>query len=182
MDETSNRIRAVIVSLAIALMLLGASCASSTAAQPVPTTTEAPTTTTTTAPLLDLSWLNTTTTTIAPTVPAPQPVPEVVQDTSPADGCYIDLARSIGWPDHTLGTLAHIIQRESNCNPTSYADRPSTMDDSRGLLQINAFGSLRSALMSLCGLSDLDQLFDPAVNLTCGLTYYNNMGFRPWGQ
>ena len=177
MDETSNRIRAVIVSLAIASALLLASCST----QPEPTAhieTEAPTTSTT-APPLNLAWLNvtTTTTTIAPTVPAAQPAPEV----APADGCWIDLARQIGWPEHTLTTLARIIRRESNCDPAAFADRPSTLDNSRGLLQINAYGNLADGIRRLCGIEP-DDLFDPQINLTCGLTYYQTMGFRPWGQ
>ena len=180
MDETSNRIRAVIVSLAIASMSMTASCASDVPTQSAPAfiEVEAPTTT---APPLDLAWLNVTTTTIAPPVPAPQPAPDLVPLTPPADGCWIDLARQIGWPEHTLGTLAHIIRRESNCDPAAFADRPSTLDNSRGLLQINAYGNLADNIRSKCGVEP-DQLFDPAVNLTCGLTYYQTMGFRPWGQ
>lgn len=177
MDETSNPIRAVIVSLAIASALLFASCSTQPEASPAYIQTDAPSTSTT-APPLDLAWLNVTTTTIAPTVPAPQPVPEVVPA---ADGCWIDLARSIGWPEHTLATLAHIIRRESNCDPAAFADRPSTLDNSRGLLQINAWGTLADGIRRTCGVEP-DQLFDPTVNLTCGLTYYQTMGFRPWGQ
>jgi len=182
MDETSNRIRAVIVSLAIASMSIAASCASDVPAQSAPAfiEVEAPSTSTT-APPLDLAWLNVPTTTIAPTVPAPQPVPEVVPVTPPADGCWIDLARSIGWPEETLGTLARIIRRESNCDPAAFADRPSTLDNSRGLLQINAYGNLADGIRRLCGIEP-DDLFDPQINLTCGLTYYQTMGFRPWGQ
>lgn len=180
MDETSNPIRAVIVSLAIALMLVAASCASSTSAQQAPAYIEvAAPSTTTTAPPLDLSWLNVPTTTAPETrnTGTPQPAPEV----TPVDGCFIDLARSIGWPEHTLGTLAHIIERESHCDPSAWADRPSTLDNSRGLLQINAYGTLADGIRRLCGIEP-EQLFDPATNLACGLTYYQTMGFRPWGQ
>ena len=182
MDETSNRIRAVIALAAIASMSIVASCAPSTPAQSAPSyiETEAPSTSTT-APPADLSWLNVTTTTAPETrntgTPAPQPAPDVV----PVEGCFIDLARQIGWPEHTLATLAHIINRESNCDPAAFADRPSTLDNSRGLLQINAWGTLADGIRAKCGVEPED-LFDPAVNLTCGLTYYQTMGFRPWGQ
>lgn len=122
---------------------------------------------------MDLSWMNTTTTIAAPvTVPAAGPI---------SDDCWIGLARQIGWPEHTLATLQHIIQRESGCNPDAYADRPSTLDNSRGLLQINAYGSLADGIRRLCGIEP-ETLFNPAVNLTCGLTYYQTMGWRPWGM
>jgi hypothetical protein len=105
----------------------------------------------------------------------------VVQETALSDGCWIDLARQIGWPEHTLATLEQIIWRESRCNPAAFADRPSTLDNSRGLLQINAWGTLADNIRRKCGVEPED-LFDPAVNLACGLTYYRQSGFRPWGK
>lgn len=128
---------------------------------------------TTTTSTVDLSWMNTTTTM------TPDVMPPV--NTGPvSDDCWIGLARQIGWPEHTLGTLQRIIQRESGCNPEAYADRPSTLDNSRGLLQINAYGSLADGIRRICGIEP-ETLFDPAVNLTCGLTYWQSMGWRPWG-
>jgi hypothetical protein len=123
-----------------------------------------------------------TTTTIATPTPttAPASTPKVETYIPPADGCWMDLARQVGWPEETLGHLQHIIQRESRCDPTAYANRPSTMDNSRGLLQINSYGSLDGAVRRLCGI-DPTELFDPTVNLTCGLAYYRNAGWRPWG-
>ena len=135
--------------------------------------------TTTAPPVVDLSWINTTTTS---TTTMPEPVSEAVRDTgTPVDGCWTDLARSIGWPEETLGTLARIIERESRCDPTSYADRPSTLDNSRGLLQINAYGTLADGVRDLCGITDMNALFDPATNLACGLVYWRSLGWRPWG-
>ena len=96
------------------------------------------------------------------------------------DDCWIDLARSVGWPEATLAHLAYIIHRESQCDPTQLADRPWTRDLSRGLLQINAYGSLDGAVRSLCGI-DPTQLFDPTTNLTCGLAYWHAAGWSPWG-
>jgi hypothetical protein len=123
-----------------------------------------------------------TTTTIATPTPttAPASTPKVETYIPPVDGCWMDLARQVGWPEETLGHLQHIIQRESRCDPTAYANRPSTMDNSRGLLQINSYGSLDGAVRRLCGI-DPTELFDPTVNLTCGLAYYRNAGWRPWG-
>ena len=105
----------------------------------------------------------------------------MVLETAHDDGCWTDLARSIGWPEETLGTLARIIERESRCDPTSFADRPSTLDNSRGLLQINAYGNLADGVRNLCGITDMNELFDPATNLACGLVYWRSMGWRPWG-
>jgi hypothetical protein len=129
--------------------------------------------TTTMAP--DLSWLIVTTT--AP----PVVVPEVVRDTgTPVDGCFMDLAAAVGWPPETLATLARVIHRESRCDPSAFADRPSTLDNSRGLLQINAWGTLADNIRAKCGVEP-DALFDPATNLACGLVYWRASGWRPWG-
>lgn len=97
-----------------------------------------------------------------------------------SDDCWIGLARQVGWPEDTLGTLARIIHRESRCDPTVWADRPSTLDNSRGLLQMNAYGTLEGAIRSLCGINPVE-LFDPATNLRCGLAYYQAAGWAPWG-
>jgi hypothetical protein len=128
--------------------------------------------TTTTAP--DLSLLIVTTTT------APVVVPEVVRNTGTPDGCFMDMAAAVGWPPETLATLARVIHRESRCDPSAFADRPSTLDNSRGLLQINAWGTLADNIRAKCGVEP-DALFDPATNLACGLVYWQSMGWRPWG-
>lgn len=165
----------------LALIALLALVGCSTArAEPTPTTTTPPSTisTTTTEPT------TTTTTTPPPTTTPPEPRTTNPEQETPAVqgyvGCWTDLARSIGWPEDQLPKLSRTIYRESRCDPTTFADRPSTMDNSRGLLQINAYGSLREGLRQLCGIDDLDTLFDPAVNLTCGLAYWHAMGWSPW--
>jgi len=92
----------------------------------------------------------------------------------------MDLARSVGWPEVTLAHLAYIIHRESRCDPTVLADRPWTMDLSRGLLQINAYDYLDAGIRQICGI-DPATLFNPAVNLACGLDLYRTYGWQPWG-
>ncbi len=166
-----------IAATAAAMMTLAVSGCANTK----PATTPAfivtdPTTSTTTTTAPDLAWINTTTTTTM----APVVVPEVVRNTGTPDGCFMDLAASVGWPPETLATLARIIHRESRCDPSAFADRPSTLDNSRGLLQINAWGTLADNIRSKCGVEP-DALFDPATNLACGLTYWRSMGWRPWG-
>lgn len=132
------------------------------------------------------AYIVTEPTTVAVTTavaPVPETVPVIAQPASqPAhvDGCWIDLARTIGWPEETLATLARIIWRESRCNPSAHADRPATLDNSRGLLQINAWGTLADAIRRTCRIEP-EQLFDPATNLACGLIYWQTMGWRPWG-
>jgi len=115
-----------------------------------------------------------------PPLPVITVPPQVVQETIHDDGCWIDLARSVGWPEETLANLARIIHRESRCNPSAFADRPSTLDNSRGLLQINAWGTLADNIRAKCGMEP-DSLFDPEQNLRCGLVYWQQMGWRPWG-
>ena len=115
-----------------------------------------------------------------PVVEVPAYVPPV--EAAPvSDDCWIGLARQIGWPEETLAKLKVVITRESGCNPNAFADRPWTMDLSRGLLQINAYGTLDRAIRQTCGVEP-ETLFDPAVNLACGLAYWQSRGWRPWGM
>lgn len=108
-------------------------------------------------------------------------MPTIAPPSPPADpGCYADLARAVGWPEHTLTRLQSIMWRESRCDPSAFADRPSTLDLSRGLLQINAYGYLDAGLRRLCGIDPVT-LFDPAINLACGLELWRAMGWAPWG-
>lgn len=123
---------------------------------------------------------STTTSTTSTMKPAPAPIPEPVQVPVQVSGdCWTDLARSVGWPEDQLPRLQRTIFRESRCDPSAFADRPSTLDNSRGLLQINAYGSLAQSIRNLCGIEP-DALFDPATNLTCGLRYFEAAGWSPW--
>ena len=146
------------------------------AAHPSSTTAPSSTVPQTTTTTADLSWMNTTTTTSTAI-----PTPATTVPAAPVTGCYADTARNIGWPEEAIGHLQHIITRESGCNPSSLADRPSTLDNSFGLLQINTYGSLWAGVQRLCGVTSREQLFDPNVNLSCGLVYYHTMGWNPWG-
>lgn len=171
MDATrSTPIRAVMTAAALGAFIVACSSPN------LPPTTEQPTPTTA-APII-ATTISTSSTNTAP--PAPTTTSTTVA-TAPISGeCWIDLARQVGWPESTLGHLEHIIRRESRCDPSAYANRPSTLDNSRGLLQINSYGSLDGAVRSLCGI-DPTELFDPTTNLTCGLAYYRAAGWSPWG-
>jgi hypothetical protein len=137
---------------------------------PTSSTTESTSTTTTVAAVVAQA---------TPTTVTPSVEPAVTAAAAP-DGCWIDLARQVGWPEDTLGHLVRIINRESHCDPTAFADRPSTLDNSRGLLQINAYGNLADHIRRVCGVEP-DALFDPQTNLACGLVYYQRSGWQPWG-
>lgn len=170
--RTTPPIRAVIAAGAMSIVsLMGSSCSTTASAQPPATTI----TTTST------STSSTSTTSSTPPQPAvAQTTTTTAAPAAPATGCWTDLARQVGWPEHTLGHLAHIIHRESRCDPTQLADRPWTRDLSRGLLQINAYDYLDAGIRDLCGIDPVE-LFDPAVNLTCGLELYRAYGWQPWG-
>ena len=155
------------------LVLVGCASTSVDRADPPTTSTSWTTSTTTTAP-------PTTEPPTATTTAPPAPVTLSTGDTSTPDDCWVGLARSVGWPEDTLPTLQRIIRRESKCDPYAYADRPSTMDNSRGLLQMNAYGTLDAAIRTLCGVDPVE-LFDPTTNLRCGLAYYRAAGWAPWG-
>jgi len=170
--RTTPPIRAVIAAGAMSIVsLMAASCSTIASAQP-PATTVAIATTTLSSSTTS-STTSTTTGTTGTTVAVAEPAP-------PVDDCWMDLARSVGWPKATLAHLAYIIHRESQCDPTVLADRPWTMDLSRGLLQINAYDYLDAGVRQICGI-DPATLFNPAVNLACGLDLYRTYGWQPWG-
>lgn len=171
MDATrTTPIRAVMATAALAAFIVACSSPN------LPPTTDVPATNTA-APIATTTSSTSTTTTAAP---APTTTSTTVA-TAPISGeCWIDLARQVGWPESTLAHLAHIIQRESRCDPTQLADRPWTRDLSRGLLQINAYDYLDAGIRDLCGIDPVE-LFDPTVNLTCGLELYRAYGWQPWG-
>ena len=175
-----HRLSAALITAALAVTGCGAATATSNPTPPTPTNELQGSPLPTTTIQVDLSFLNTTTTsqlppTVTPAAAETPPLPGPV-----SDDCWMDLARSVGWPEDTLATLQRIIRRESGCNPSSYANRPSTLDNSRGLLQINAYGNLHDHIRQVCGVEP-EQLFDPATNLSCGLVYWQRSGWSPWG-
>lgn len=131
-------------------------------------TPETSTTTTTEAPRLSESILegNPAPTTTQP--PAPKAKP----------GCWMDLAAQIGWPADTLANLNYIINRESGCDPTAYNGKG--LDRSYGLLQINTITPLWGYVQETCGINQPEELLNPETNLSCGLQYYLDQGWRPW--
>lgn len=81
-------------------------------------------------------------------------------------------------PD-VFATAVAIALRESNLNPGAFNGNKATGDESYGLFQINLLGSLRSRLQSF-GLTDPQQLLDPAANARAAYQMYKQSGFHAW--
>lgn len=74
------------------------------------------------------------------------------------------LARDAGFPPVVAVTMTAIALRESAGNPTAFNGNINTHDRSFGLWQINMAGSLAAGRLKAFGISDENQLFDPATN------------------
>ena len=77
---------------------------------------------------------------------------------------WMPLARYVGWPESTLGTLAMIIMRESSGRERAYNPSGAT-----GLLQILRSNSKQPW-----------RLMDAEFNLREGLRLYRLCGWSPW--
>jgi hypothetical protein len=75
------------------------------------------------------------------------------------------LARYVGWPEYTLGTLTAIIMRESSGRERAY----NSVIGCSGLLQIWPGH-----------VSNPSRLFEAEYNLTVGLRLYRSSGWAPW--
>lgn len=92
-------------------------------------------------------------------------------------------AAGVGWD---VARMSRILWRESRCKPDAYNRR--THD--RGLGQVHwtsrywsvpmrsGFGPLAQE----CGITYLDQLFVPEVNIGCMAALYRAFGMKPWGR
>ena len=78
---------------------------------------------------------------------------------------WMPLARWVGWPQYTLGTLAYIIMRESS----GRARALNSSSGCAGLLQIHPCHGVAN-------------VFDPLVNLKAGLRLYRASGWAPWAM
>jgi hypothetical protein len=80
---------------------------------------------------------------------------------------WMPLARHVGWPSYTLGTLAMIIMRESSGRELAY----NGVIGCSGLLQIWP-GHVPASCRQL--------LFDAEYNLRVGLKLWRSQGWQPW--
>jgi len=94
-------------------------------------------------------------------------------------GCaqYVADAISAGWPADQAPTLARVMFRESRCIPTAYNAKDSN-GGSRGLMQIN--GTHKRWLMQLGYINNLDDLYNPDINLRGALHLYGMVGWSAW--
>lgn len=79
----------------------------------------------------------------------------------------IQVMRKGGWGPYFDVMISAIALRESAGDPLAYNGNQATGDDSRGLLQLNLLHNTQ-ALMTLFGITDKQQLFDPVTNARAG--------------
>jgi len=101
--------------------------------------------------------------------------------TAAPKGCaaYVADAISAGWPASEAPMLARVMFRESRCDPTAYNAKDSN-GGSRGLLQIN--GTHKLWLMQTGYINNLDDLFNPDINLRAALHLWNMVGWSAWAS
>ena len=105
--------------------------------------------------------------------------PIATTTTAAPKGCaaYVADAITAGWPADQAPTIARVMFRESRCIPTAYNAKDSN-GGSRGLMQIN--GTHKRWLMQLGYINNLDDLFNPDINLRAALHLYGMVGWSAW--
>ena len=105
--------------------------------------------------------------------------PIATTTTAVPKGCaqYVADAITAGWPADQAPTLARVMFRESRCIPTAYNAKDSN-GGSRGLMQIN--GTHKRWLMQLGYINNLDDLYNPDINLRAALHLYGMVGWSAW--
>jgi hypothetical protein len=133
---------------------------------PAPTSTSAPTTTaappTTAAPTTTSTTTTTTTTatTVAPSPAGPQDVQQIIRDV---------------WPDELEERALEIAFRESRYVPTA------KNSCCYGIFQI--YWKVHRSWLADLGITDDQQLYDPATNARAALALYERSGgWGPWAQ
>jgi len=115
---------------------------------------------------------------VVPNTIALTPIPTI---TAAPKGCaaYVADAISAGWPASEAPMLARVMFRESRCDPTAFNAKDSN-GGSRGLLQIN--GTHKLWLMQTGYINNLDDLFNPDINLRAALHLWNMVGWSAWAS
>ena len=113
---------------------------------------------------------------VPPTI-ALTPVPTTTTAVPKGCAAYVADAISAGWPADQAPTIARVMFRESRCIPTAYNAKDSN-GGSRGLMQIN--GTHKRWLMQLGYINNLDDLFNPDINLRAALHLYGMVGWSAW--
>jgi len=115
---------------------------------------------------------------VVPNTIALTPIPTT---TAVPKGCaqYVADAITAGWPADQAPMLARVMFRESRCDPTAFNAKDSN-GGSRGLLQIN--GTHKLWLMQTGYINNLDDLFNPDINLRAALHLWNMVGWSAWAS
>jgi hypothetical protein len=79
----------------------------------------------------------------------------------------ISVMRKGGWGPYFDCMISAIALRESGGDPAAFNGDAATGDESYGLLQLNLLRNTQ-ALMTLYGITDKKQLFDPLTNARAG--------------
>lgn len=105
--------------------------------------------------------------------------PIATTTTAVPKGCaaYVADAISAGWPAEQAPMLARVMFRESRCIPTVYNAKDSN-GGSRGLMQIN--GVHKRWLMETGYINNLDDLYNPDINLRAALHLWRMVGWSAW--
>ncbi len=92
-----------------------------------------------------------------------------------------NLARSQGLSDDRAKVAAAIGMGESGGNPNAHNTNRATGDNSYGLWQINMLGAMGPERLKLFGITNNDQLFDPATNAKAmAILSKQGADFNPW--
>ena len=105
--------------------------------------------------------------------------PIATTTTAVPKGCaaYVADAISAGWPAEQAPTLARVMFRESRCIPTAHNAQDSN-GGSRGLMQVN--GVHKRWLMETGYIDNLDDLYNPDINLRAALHLWHMVGWSAW--
>ena len=105
--------------------------------------------------------------------------PIATTTTAVPKGCaqYVADAITAGWPADQAPTLARVMFRESRCIPTAYNAQDSN-GGSRGLMQVN--GVHKRWLIQTGYINNLDDLYNPDINLRAALHLWRMVGWSAW--
>ena len=95
-----------------------------------------------------------------------------------------DVARyayAAGFRGQNLVNVVGIAHRESRWNAGAYNPNAKTKDLSFGLMQINMMGYLGPARLKQFGLSNNEELYDPATNMRAAFEMSGGTNFHAWG-
>lgn len=91
-----------------------------------------------------------------------------------------DYAKGAGFSSTEADTMTKIANRESNWNTHAHNGNAGTGDNSYGLWQINMLGAMGTSRRKALGISNNEQLFDPATNARAARMIYKSQGYGAW--